>query len=122
MGFLWFNKRDSNIVVVMFEGPNRLRLNGNRKRGKQLRVAKQGAANHERTMCWIEFSQGGLRVDQGTGPAAAKIGLAEAERLLRELPTNAVCKKMLMELEQGHERSAKILSWEDRNPTPKPSW
>ena len=82
--------------------------------------AKKGAAAHDRTVCWIEFSQGGMRLDQGTGPAAAKVGDDEANRLLKELPLNSVCKEMLRELETGHERSARILSWKDSNASSKP--
>src|SRR5262245_54946357 len=121
MGFLGFGKKaDSNIVVVMYEGPNRLRLNGNRKKGKEAGVAKKGAAGHERTVCWIEFSQGGARLDQGKGPAAAKLGESEVDRMLKDLPLNSVCRDMLREVESGQEKAARILSWENRNPTAKP--
>jgi hypothetical protein len=121
MGFLGFGKKaDSNIVVVMYEGPNRLRLNGNRKQGRDIRSAKKGATAYEQTVCWVEFSQGGMKLDQGMGPAAAKLGPAEVDRLLRDLPLNSVCKTMLRELEEGRERSAKILSWENRNTAGKP--
>jgi hypothetical protein len=121
MGFLGFGKKaDSNIVVVTFEGPNRLRLNGNRKKGREAKAAKMGAAAHERTVCWIEFSQGGMRLDQGKGPAVAKLGDSEVDRMLRELPLNAVCKEMLRELEGGQEKAARILSWQNPNQTSKP--
>jgi hypothetical protein len=120
MGFLGFGKKESNIVVVTYEGPNRLRLNGNRKKGREINAAKKGAAAHDRTVCWIEFSQGGMRLDEGTGPAAAKIGDDEAKRLLRELPLNAACKEMLHDLEGGHDKSARILSWKDPNVAAKP--
>jgi hypothetical protein len=113
MGFLGFGKKvDTNLVVVTYEGPNKLRLNGNRKQGKEAAAAKKNASSHERTVCWIEFSQGGLRLDQGTGPAAAKVGVAEVDRLLRELPLNTVCREMLRDMEAGQERTAKILIWE----------
>ena len=122
MGFFGFGKKvDSNIVVVTYEGPNRLRLNGNRKKGREAAAAKAGAAKHDRTVCWIEFSQGGLRLDQGTGPAASKLGEGAVDRILRELPLNPICKDMLRDLEQGHEKSAKILAWEDRNQSSKPT-
>jgi hypothetical protein len=120
MGFLGFGKKESNLVVVMFEGPNRLRLNGNRKKGKEVDAAKKGAAAHERTVCWIEFSQGGMRLDQGKGPSAAKVGDSDVDRMLRDLPFNPVCKEMLRELESGQEKAARIFSWEDRNQTAKP--
>ena len=121
MGFLGFGKKDSNLVVVIHEGKNRLRLNGNRKKGKKMATAKRGAAAHEHTVCWIEFSQGGLPLDQGTGKSASKLEPGKAERLLRDLRTDPVCKKLLLELEGGRERSSKILNWEDRNPTAKPT-
>jgi hypothetical protein len=120
MGFLGFGGKESNIVVVTYEGPNKLRLNGNRKKGKDIDAAKKGATAYEHTVCWIEFSQGGMRLDQGKGPAVAKVGAAEAERILRDLPLNPICKSMLTELEKGQERAARIFSWEDRNATQKP--
>ena len=115
MGLFGFGRKATNLVVVMYEGPNRLRLNGNRKQGKASDSAKKNATSHEGTICWVEFSQGGSRLDQGTGPAAAKLGPGEVDRLLRELPFNAECKAMLLELEQGKERAAKILRWESRS-------
>ena len=120
MGFLGFGKEASNIIVVTYEGPNRLRLNGNRKKGRDINAAKKGAAAHDRTVCWIEFSQGGMRLDQGKGQAAVKVGDSEVERLLRELPLNSVCKEMLHELEGGQEKAARILSWQNPNQATKP--
>jgi len=120
MGLFGFGKKDSNIVVVMYEGPGRLRLNGNRKQGREVDSAKKGAAAHDRTVCWIEFSQGGKRLEEGAGPASAKIGDEETKRLLKDLPFTPACKEMLRELEGGQDRSAKIFAWQDRNATPKP--
>lgn len=121
MGFMGFGRKaDSNIVVVTYEGPNRLRLNGNRKKGREVSAAKKGAAAHERTVCWIEFSQGGMRLDQGTGLAADKLKGEEVDRLLKELHLNTVCKEMLRELEGGQEKAARILSWENKNVATKP--
>ena len=115
MGLFGFGRKDTNLVVVMYEGPTRMRLNGNRKRGKAADSAKKNATGHEGTICWIEFSQGGSRLDQGMGPAAAKLVAGEADRLLRELPFNPDCKAMLLDLEQGKERAAKILHWDSRS-------
>jgi hypothetical protein len=120
MGLFGFGGKETNLVVVMYEGPSRLRLNGNRKKGKEADAAKKGAAAHDRTVCWIEFSQGGMRVDEGKGPAAAKVGEDEVKRLLKELPLTTACKEMLRELEGGQDRSAKIFAWKDPNATPKP--
>ena len=121
MRFLGFGKKvDSNLVVVTYEGPQKLRLNGNRKKGREVASAKKGAAAHDGTVCWIEFSQGGMRLDQGKGPAAAKIGDAEAERILKDLPLHTVCKGVLRELEDGQDKIARILTWQDPNQTAKP--
>lgn len=121
MGFLGFGKKvDSNLVVVTYEGPSRLRLNGNRKKGREVASAKKGASTFEHAVCWIEFSQGGMRLDQGKGPAAAKMPPDEVERLLKDLPLNTACKTMLRELEEGQEKSAKILNWGGPKPSAKP--
>ncbi len=120
MGFFGFGGKESNIVVVMFEGPGRLRLNGNRKKGKEVESVKKNASAHDRTVCWIEFSQTGMRLDEAVGPAAAKVGADEAKRLLKDLPLTTACKEMLRELEGGQDRSAKILAWQDPNATAKP--
>src|SRR5262245_27052527 len=101
----------SNLVVVLYEGPEKLRLNGNRMSVRRGQVAKQNAASHKYTVCWIEFSQGGARLDQGVGPAGVRLGPGQADRLLKDLSLNSICREMLHELETGHERCARILSW-----------
>jgi hypothetical protein len=121
MGLFGFGKKEENLVVVTWEGPNRLRLNGNRKAGKEADAAKQGAKSHARTVVWFTFDMKGRRLDQGKGPSAERMPGAEIERMLRELPLNKVVLGMLQELEQGAERSAKILSWVNPNQTAKPT-
>jgi hypothetical protein len=97
------------LVVITFEGPGRLRLNANRTSGPR---SKRGAAAHEQTVGWIEFAPGGGRLDQGLGPAAGKLGAAEVEALLRDLPANPACQSVLRGLESGRDHSSKILSFE----------
>src|SRR5262249_3950453 len=101
-------KGDRHLVVVTFEGPGRLRLNGNRSAGKR---AKQGAAAHEQTVAWIEFAPEGGRLDQGLGPAASRIGAEELEALLRDLPTDPACRAVLQGLAGGREHSSKVLDF-----------
>jgi hypothetical protein len=100
---------DRHLVVVTFEGPGRLRLNANRTYGKR---GRQGAVAHDRTVGWIEFAHDGTRLDQGLGPAAAKVGAAEVVALLRDLPTNPACQSVLRGLGTGREHSSKVLSFE----------
>src|SRR3954453_22347392 len=90
--------RDRHLVVITFEGPGRLRLNANRTSSKR---GKQGAAAHEQTVGWIEFSADGGRLDQGLGPAAGKLGAAEVAALLRDLPSDPACKTFLKGLASG---------------------
>jgi hypothetical protein len=100
---------DRHLVVVTFEGPGRLRLNANRTSGKR---ARRGAAAHEQTVGWVEFSPDGARLDQGLGPAAGKLGAAEAAALLRDLAADPACRSVLRGLAGGREHSSKVLSFE----------
>jgi hypothetical protein len=109
LGFLGLGgKVDRHLVVITFEGPGRLRLNGNRSAGKR---AKQGAVAHEQTVAWIEFAVDGGRVDQGLGPAAGRIGTEEVQALLRDLPTDPACRAVLQGLAGGREHSSKVLDF-----------
>jgi hypothetical protein len=98
-----------HLVVVTFEGPNRLRLNASRSGGAR---GRRGAAAHDRTVGWIEFSSDGSRLDQGLGPAAAKLKAADVQALMRDLPAAPACKSVLRELTEGRERTSKVLSFE----------
>lgn len=109
-----FKRRDWNIVAVTFEGPERLRLNGNREKGKRALDAKKGAANHSRTICWVVFDQEGKRLEGGLGMSADRLPPNQAERMLMSLPTNRIVLELVRELEQGRERVARPFTWEDR--------
>jgi len=99
---------DRHLVVITFEGPGRLRLNANRTSGKR---GKRGAAAHEQTVGWIEFAADGGRLDQGLGPAAAKLGGAEVAALLRDLPSDPACKSVLKGLASGRDHSSKVVDF-----------
>ena len=100
------NKYDGRLVVLTYEGPGRLLLNGNRTRDEH---ARRNAAAHPGTVCWIELASGGGRLAQGVGPAASHLDGAEVERLLRELPHTSCCRTVLEHLEQGHGHSSRWL-------------
>src|SRR3954449_477089 len=109
MGFWGFGRRrDTHLVVVTSEGGTQLRLNGIRVQAAR---TKRNAAAHEQTVCWVEFEPGGPRTDQGPGPAAARLGAGEVERLLRELPQTAECRAVRGDLEGGQERAGHWLHW-----------
>ncbi len=100
------NKYDGRLVVVSYQGPGRLLLNGNRTRDEH---ARRNAAAHADTVCWIELTPGGKRMAQGVGPAASHRESAEVEQLLRDLPQTACCRSVLDHLEQGRDHSARWL-------------
>src|SRR5262249_4710896 len=77
------NAYDGRAVVLPYEGPGRLLLNGNRPHDER---ARRNAAAHPGTVCWIELESGGGRMAQGVGPAAGHLDPAEVDRLLGELP------------------------------------
>ena len=107
MAFLSFPKKyDGRLVVLTYEGPGRLLLNGNRTHDEH---ARRNAAAHPGTVCWIELASGGGRMAQGVGPAASHLDTAEVERLLRELPQTSCCRTVLEHLEQGRDHSCRWL-------------
>jgi hypothetical protein len=112
MGILSFlglgGKSERHLVVITFEGPGRLRLNGNRTAGKR---ARQGATAHEQTVAWIEFAPDGGRLNQGLGPAAGRVGTEEVQALLRDLPTDPACRAVLQGLASGRDHSSKVLDF-----------
>lgn len=109
MGWFHFGRRGDRhtyLVVATYEGPGRVRLNGNRIAGGP---AKQNAAAHPQTVCWAEFAVDGARRDQGLGPMGGRLGDGQAERLLRELPRNTACRELLGDLADGRDRSGRWL-------------
>jgi hypothetical protein len=107
MAFLSFKRKyDGRLVVLTYEGPGRLLLNGNRTHDKR---ARRNAAAHPGTVCWIELASGGGRLDQGVGPAASHLDRAEVERLLRDLPQTSCCRTVLEHLAQGRDHSCRWL-------------
>ena len=107
MAFLSFKKKyDGRLIVLTYQGPGRLLLNGNRTRDQQ---ARRNAAAHPGTVCWIELESGGARLDQGIGPAANHLDPAEVQRLLHELPQTSCGRAVLENLEQGRDHSCRWL-------------
>jgi hypothetical protein len=107
MAFLSFKKKyNGRLVVLTYEGPGRLLLNGNRTHDER---ARRNATVHPGTVCWIEFDSGGGRMAQGVGSAAIHLDRGEVERLLRELPQTACCRTVLEHLEQGRDHSCRWL-------------
>ena len=107
MAFLSLKKKyDGRLVVLTYEGPGRLLLNGNRTHDEH---ARRNAAAHPGTVCWIELASEGGRMAQGVGPAAAHLDTGEVERLLHELPQTSCCRTVLEHLEEGRNHSCRWL-------------
>ena len=105
MGLFGFGKKSATfLTIVTAEGPGRLRLNGLKAKDKE---AKKKAVGHDRTVCWIEFSNDGGVVDKGVGKTRLQAG--EAEKLLRDLPANPICRSVLDRLREGQDSVGKWL-------------
>ena len=104
MGWFGFGKKTTYVVAVAYEGPNRLRLNGNLIREAKI---KRNAASHDQTILWMEVTAGGGRIDQGTGPAANRLAPNELERIQRDLPMSAAFKAIVEDLDSGREQASK---------------
>src|SRR5258708_38907579 len=103
MGLFNFGKKgETFLTVVTQEGPGRLRLNGIRTNDGE---SKKRAGAHDRTVCWIEFAKDGKMLDKGLGKAE----VGTAERLLRDLPGNAICRGVLDRLREGQDPVGKCL-------------
>jgi hypothetical protein len=107
MAFLSFKKKyDGRLFVLTYEGPGRLLLNGNRTQDER---ARRNAAVHPGTVCWIELTSGGGRLDQGVGPAANRLEKSEVERLLRDLPQASCWRTVHEHLDEGRDHSCRWL-------------
>jgi hypothetical protein len=114
MAFLSFKQKyDGRLVVLTYEGPGRLLLNGNRTHDEH---ARRNAAAHPATVCWIELTSGGGRMAQGVGPAASRLDTTEVQRLLRELPQTSCCRTVLEHLERGRDHASRWLELTRQQP------
>ena len=106
-----FSRRDWNILAITYEGPGRLRLNANHKRGSKALKAMKGASLHPQTVCWIVFDRKEKKIDDGLGPAAVKLGEDQASKILLSLPTNRDVLTMLLALKEGRDKRSSVFKW-----------
>jgi len=112
MFFLFFGRKYRNLVAVMYEGPGRLRLNANRKAGRDLERAKRGAMVYEGTVCWFILDDTGQCLERGEGPAASNFSREEIAEMLRQLPQHSAMIAVVRELLQyQQDKASKILNW-----------
>ena len=105
MGLFNFGgRKETFLTVITAEGSGRLRINGLKVSDK---AARKSAVAHDRTLCWIEFSTSGGMLDKGVGRAIGQAG--QAEKLLRDLPTDPTCRGVLDRLREGQDSVGKWL-------------
>lgn len=107
-----FNRKDWNIVAVMFERHNLYQVSGQRAKGAAADKAREGARSHPRTIYWAAFDQKGAFVDGGPGPGEKNVPPDVLKRMDREIRTNRTVLDILRALEtKQSQRLAKPLEW-----------
>ena len=115
-----FNRKDWNVVAVIFERQDLYQISGQRAKGADADKARDGAKGHPRTIYWAAFDQKGAFVEGGPGPGANNVPAAALKRMDREIRTNRTVLDVLRALEtKESERLAKPLVWSGypKNPT-----
>ncbi len=107
-----FNRKDWNVLAVIFERQDLYQVSGQRAKGKDADKARDGAKGHPRTIYWAVFDQKGSLVEGAPGPGANNIPVEALKRMDREIRTNRSVLDILKSLETGAaEKVAKPLAW-----------
>ena len=107
-----FNRKDWNIIAVIFERADMFQINGQRVKGAAADKAQEGAKAHPRTILWAVFDQKGTFLSSGPGKGANNVTPDTVRRLERELRYNRSVLDILKALETGEqEKMAKPLPW-----------
>ena len=112
-----FNRKDWNIIAVIFERAGMFQVSGQRARGGSAEKARDGAKRHPRTIYWAVFDQKGTFLEGAPGGGSRNVSPSSVKRLERELRLNHVVRDVLTALEAGkQERVAKPLPWAEGSP------
>ena len=115
-----FNRKDWNIIAVIFERADLFQINGQRVKGGAADKAQEGAKSHPRTILWAVFDQKGTYLSGGPGKGANNVTVDTVRRLERELRYNRSVLDILKALETGEtEKMAKPLPWMVRAKPPR---
>lgn len=99
-----FNRKDWNVVAVIFERHGLCQVNGQRVKGGAADKARDGAKRHPRTVLWAVFNQKGSILESGPGPGANNVTTDVLKKLERDLPFNKTVQEVLKSLETGAEK------------------
>jgi len=114
-----FNRKDWNLIAVIFERADLFQINGQRVKGSAADRAQEGAKSHPRTILWAVFDQKGTYLSGGPGKGANTVAADTVRRLERELRYNRTVLDILKALETGEsEKLAKPLPWMVRSKPP----
>ena len=107
-----FNRKDWNVVAVIYERHNLYQVSGQRAKGAAADKAREGAKRHPRTIYWAAFDQKGSFVEGGTGAGEKHVPGEVLKRMDREIRTNRTVLEVLRALETKEaDRLAKPLVW-----------
>lgn len=107
-----FNRKDWNIVAIIYERQGMFQVNGQRVKGSAAEKARDGAKAHPRTIFWAVFDQKGSFLEGAAGTGSRNVTPETLKRLERELPLNRVVRDVLKALETAQtDKLAKPLPW-----------
>lgn len=116
---LFGRKKDWNVIAIIFEKKDMYRVNGNRGKGAEAEVIRDGAKRHARTIFWAVFDQKGAFLEGDSGPGYNHVAPETLDRLRRELPRIKTVRQILDMLESGKlDKAARELEW-DGYPRPE---
>lgn len=107
-----FNRKDWNLIAIMFERQDRYQISGQRVKGGAADKARDGAKAHSRTIYWAAFDQKGSLVEGGPGKGANNVPVEVIKAFDREVRTNRSILDVLKALEtKTADKLAKPLVW-----------
>ncbi|MBX3437613.1 MAG: hypothetical protein KF861_08995 [Planctomycetaceae bacterium] len=107
-----FNRKDWNVIAVIFERQDLYQVSGQRAKGAAADKARDGAKSHPRTIYWAAFDQKGAFVEGGPGPGEKTVTRDILKQMDREIRTNRTVLDVLKALEtKAAEKLAKPLAW-----------
>ena len=96
-----FNRKDWNVIAIMFETKAQFQVNGNRGKGSAAETMRDNVKRHPRTVFWAVFDQKGSVLEAQPGPGREIIHKDVLKRLERELPRIKAVRTVLTKLESG---------------------
>jgi hypothetical protein len=100
--------KDWNVLTLTFERADLLRVNGNRTKGLDAHKIRDNAKRHARTVYWAVFDQKGKVLDNEAGPGVERVPKPVAERLAQEWVKHDCVQNVLILLQGGETKAARV--------------